>query len=93
MSTAKILGSRLKEARKTAGYTQKAVGAIFNMQQQAYARYESGIIELNYDKLKTLCILFDVSADYLLGIADESGRKTYNIKNNVINNHGNINFK
>ncbi len=68
MDTAKILGKRLQEARKYAGLTQKEVAAIFNMKQQAYARYESGTVELNYDKLKALCVLFNVSADYLLGI-------------------------
>ncbi len=94
MTTAKILGNRLKEARKNAGYTQKQAGAFFNIHQQAYARYESGAIELSYDKLKTLCIIFDVSADYLLGLEDEAGRKVTTVKNNFtnFNNNGNVTF-
>ena len=94
MNTAKILGTRLKEARKNAGYTQKDIGAILNMHQQAYSRYENGLIELSYDKIKTLCIMFNVSADYLLGLEDESGRKTYNINNDIHHNRVvNINQK
>lgn len=74
MNTAKEIGHRLQEARKNAGYTQADVAKIFNIKQQAYARYESGTIELNYDKLISLCQLYDVSADYILGIEDEEGR-------------------
>lgn len=72
MDTAKLLGKRLKQARKKAGYTQKEVGNILNMRQQAYSRYEAGFYELNYDKLKILCKLFGVSSDFLLGLDSEN---------------------
>ena len=45
-----------------------------NMAQQNYARYESGTVELNYEKMIFLCKLYGVSADYLLGLEDETGR-------------------
>lgn len=84
MDTAKGIGRRLKEARKNAGYTQADVAKIFNIKQQAYARYESGTIELNYDKLIYLCQLYDVSADYILGIEDEAGRKVKNVQDREV---------
>ncbi len=39
--TAKIVGERLKEARKTAGYTQAKVAEIMYMTQQQYSRFEN----------------------------------------------------
>lgn len=70
MQTAKCLGERLKISRKSAGYSQKEVGALLGMAQQNYARYEAGLVELNYDKIVFLCRLYRVSADYLLGLDD-----------------------
>lgn len=62
------VGKRLKESRKAAGYTQTQVAKMLYMTQQQYSRFENGIFELNYDQLIYLCKLFDISADYLLGI-------------------------
>ncbi len=63
-----VVGKRLKESRKAAGLTQKAVANILNMTQQQYSRFENGIFELNYEQLKLICELYDISCDYLLGI-------------------------
>lgn len=62
------VGKKLKDARKTAGYTQKQVAEKLLMTQQQYSRFENGIFELNYEQLAFLCKLFDISCDYLLGI-------------------------
>ena len=61
-------GRRLKESRKIAGYTQKEAARVLGILQPAYARYEAGTVELDYEKLITLCRLFHVSSDYLLGL-------------------------
>ncbi len=71
------VGKRLKEARKEAGYTQKQVAEKMGTVQSAYIKYELGILELDYGKLVFLCKLFDVSADYILGLEDENGTKKY----------------
>lgn len=70
MDIKKQVGERLAQARKQAGYTQQQVGEKLNMLQQAYSRFESGVFELNYEHIITLCKLFDCSADYLLGLSD-----------------------
>lgn len=70
MDIKKQVGERLKQARKQAKLTQQQVGEKLNILQQAYARYESGIFELNYEQIITLCKLFDCTSDYLLGLAD-----------------------
>ena len=64
------VGRRIKEARRIAGYTQKQVADKMLMTQQQYSRFENGIFELNYEQLVYLCILYDVSADYLLGLEE-----------------------
>lgn len=46
----------------------------------------------DYNALIKLRIFFDVSADYLLGLEDESGAKTY-INNSFNNFNNNGNFK
>lgn len=63
------VGNRLKESRKAAGFTQRQVAEKLNMLQPSYARYESGVLELDYEKLIFLCNLFNVSSDYLLGLS------------------------
>ncbi|MBQ7236661.1 MAG: helix-turn-helix transcriptional regulator [Clostridia bacterium] len=64
------LGKKLKEARKNAGFTQKKVAEKLFMTQQQYSRFENGVFELNYEQLAFLCNLYDVSADYLLGLTE-----------------------
>ncbi len=70
MSLKNEVGRRLKEARKISGYTQKQVAEKMLMTQQQYSRFENGIFELNYEQLVFLCKLYDVSADYILGIEE-----------------------
>lgn len=87
------VGKRLKEARKNAGFTQKAVAEKMGTVQSSYIKYELGKLELDYEKMIFLCRLFDVSSDYLLGIEDESGRRTNTVKNSFNHNSGNISFR
>ena len=63
------VGKRLKEARRIAGLTQKEVASKLLMTQQQYSRFENGIFELNYEQIIFLCNLYDVSADFLLGLS------------------------
>ncbi len=64
------VGKRLKDARRLVGYTQKEVAFKMLMTQQQYSRFENGVFELNYEQIVFLCKLYDVSADYLLGIKE-----------------------
>ena len=64
----KKIGERLKESRRTAGYTQVQVAEILNMTQQQYSRFENGVFELNYAQIIKLCKLYDISADYLFDL-------------------------
>ena len=70
MDIKKEVGQRLVQLRKAAKLTQDRVANELGMVRQAYAKFEYGIFELNYEQITTLCRLFDCSADYLLGLSD-----------------------
>ena len=61
---------RLKELRKEKGLTQKQVADILGISDKGYGYYELGQREPSIEGIKTLCDLYDVSADYLIGRSD-----------------------
>lgn len=64
------VGSRLKERRIQLNLTQREVAVQIGVAQPVYQRLEKGIFECSYSQLYALCKLFDLSSDYLLGLAD-----------------------
>ena len=62
------VGKRMKERRLQLGLTQRDVAAQLGVAQPVYQRFEKGIYECNYSLLAAICKLFDISADYLLGL-------------------------
>ena len=61
---------RLKMIRIESGMTQKDVYEKLNISPNGYASYEQGRTEPSVQTLVKLCTIFDVSADYLLGLED-----------------------
>ena len=78
---------KLKEIRKNKGFTQKNIYTILKVSPNCYASWEQGRTQPDIDSIKKLCIIFEVSADYLLGLEDDLGNKTY--INNSFNNFNN----
>lgn len=62
---------RLKGIRLECGMTQKDVYLQLNLSPNGYASYEQGRTEPNVETIVKLCKIFDVSADYLLGLRDD----------------------
>ena len=58
----------LKDLREDHDYTQGQIAEILNTSQSHIWRYESGKTEIPVRHLKTLCMLYEVSADYILGL-------------------------
>lgn len=88
----KIFGERLKELRIENGYTQQNIADIFNVSKMTISSWEKSKQEPCIDDIIKLTLLFKTSSDYLLGIEDESGRKTI-INNNFNNNSKQTDFK
>ncbi len=69
----------LRELREDRDLTQRAVAKVLGTTQQVYSRYELGINEMPVRHLRTLCLFYGVSADYVLGLKEErrsNGKKT-----------------
>lgn len=60
---------RLKEARKSAGLTQKEVAAVVGVNQNTYSYWENGKTKIDSESLAKLSELFGVPTDFLLGKA------------------------
>ena len=63
-------GERLKKLRQESGLTQKQLAEKINCAHSAIVYWETNRQEPNISTLKKLCIYFDVSADYFLGLED-----------------------
>ena len=64
----------LRALREDSDLTQAQVATALGTTQQVYARYEKGINELPVRHLRALCLLYEVSADYVLGLPEGLGR-------------------
>lgn len=61
---------RIRDLREDHDYTQDQVARILGTSQTMYARYERAANELPLHHLLSLCKLYQVSADYILGLTD-----------------------
>ena len=61
---------RLKEIRKERNLTQKDIYTLLNVSANCYASWEQGRTEPDIKNIKNLCKIYNVSADYLLGIEE-----------------------
>lgn len=59
------VGENLKAARQAKGMTQAQVARLLNKYQPDYSQYESGKVELDYEKMVFLCKLFDITPNDL----------------------------
>ena len=57
----------------TALLTQAQLAARLSVTQSTVGKYERGALQPNLEMLVQLCKVLEVSADYLLGINDETG--------------------
>lgn len=65
--------NRILELRKEKKMTQPQLAALVNASRQSIGKWETGAIDLNTDAIARLCVVFNVTADYLLGL---SSRRT-----------------
>ena len=63
---------RMRDLREDRDLTQKEVGAIINKSQQGYSHIEEGRAELKIDDMILLCKFYNVSADYFVGLSNDT---------------------
>ncbi len=61
---------RIREVREDRDFTQTQLGRVLNKSQQGYNHIEAGRAELKIEDLIRLCVFYDLSADYLIGLTD-----------------------
>lgn len=70
MKISQIVGKNLKYACTTKGITQKQIAAELNKGQADYSDYETGKIQLDYEKIVYLCKRFDITPNDLFDFED-----------------------
>ncbi|MBO5341043.1 MAG: helix-turn-helix transcriptional regulator [Oscillospiraceae bacterium] len=60
--------NRLRDLREDNNKNQKEIANIIGTSQSYYSEYELGKRQLPIAHLKTLCLYYQVSADYILGL-------------------------
>lgn len=61
---------KLIELRKENKYTQQYIADNLKIDRSNYSKYELGKLEPNLDMIINLSKLYNVTADYLLGLED-----------------------
>ena len=72
----KLFSERLKDLRKIKNLSQKQVAEILRTTNSSICDWECGRSQPDFETLVCIAEFFEVSADYLLGLEDESGAKT-----------------
>ncbi|MBQ5320625.1 MAG: helix-turn-helix transcriptional regulator [Oscillospiraceae bacterium] len=63
-----MYGKRLRVSRKKMNMTLEQVAKILNTTHASISRYENEKTKIDPDTLITLCKLYNVSANYILGL-------------------------
>ncbi|MBQ8658279.1 MAG: helix-turn-helix transcriptional regulator [Clostridia bacterium] len=66
-SIAKQVGENLKTARKAKGLTQAELAKAIHKYQSDYSEYETGKIQLDYEKIVLLCRILEITPNELFG--------------------------
>lgn len=64
-----VFASRLKKVRKETGFTQREVSAETGIPLSTIAKYETGKLEPDLEKLGILAEFYNKPADYFIGRA------------------------
>lgn len=75
-----MFGENLKKARKKAKLSQEKVAEEINTSRSNISKYENETLEPNIETLKRLCELYEVSADYIIGITINNQQSSREIK-------------
>lgn len=62
---------RMRAVREDRDKTQAEIGKLLQKSQQGYNHIEAGRAELKIEDLKKLCVYYNLSADYLIGLTDK----------------------
>lgn len=65
-----MYGQRIREERLLKGLSQQQLAEMISTSQSTIGKYEREELQPNIEVIEKLCKIFEVSADYLLGLSD-----------------------
>ncbi len=72
MFSKELFGQRLRAIRKAAKEKQEDLAVVIDVQKSQISEMENGKKTTTVEKVALICEHYGVSADYLLGLKDES---------------------
>lgn len=66
---------RLRDLREDADKTQREIAEYLEDSRQHYQLYESGKIQIPFDKVIQLARYYNVCIDYIAGLTNDKGKK------------------
>lgn len=84
-------GEKVEELLKENNYTKYKLAKDTGISKSVLSDYCKGKVQPTADIIIIVARFFDVSTDFLLGLEDETGRKNFQVKNNINTNYGTIN--
>lgn len=63
--------SRLRELRRSKGFSQVKMQLLTGIDQSDYSKIESGKRNLSFEQCKRVALALDTSMDYLAGLTDD----------------------
>lgn len=64
--------NRIKQLRKSKGYTQIKIQHLTGIDQSDYSKIENGVRYMTFEQCKRIALALDTSMDYLAGLTDEA---------------------
>lgn len=62
------INERLKATREDKDITQKEIAEAIGVTRRQISRWEKDLSEMGIHKLREICLYYQVSADYILGL-------------------------
>lgn len=62
---------RLYELRIDNDLKQEDIAKLLKTTKQTYGKYENGKLNLKIEDLETLCVFYNISADYIIGLTNK----------------------
>ena len=63
---------RIKDLREDRDLSQAEIAKVIGTTQQQYSKIETGKADISGEKLRKLALFYNVSADYILGLAKDA---------------------
>jgi transcriptional regulator with XRE-family HTH domain len=73
----RIQGHRVKALREQKGFTQTELAQLLGTTMRQIIRYEKGEIDANSEAVVLMAYHLETTADYLLGLTDDSTPRMY----------------